>query len=223
MKRFLRWLREPEVIGPPGCPLFRRWTIFVHYSGKDEELVLFRRWHFFGFKLLIHHFYPNTEDADPHDHPRPLWTLVLKGGYLDLVPCSECQGKRKVRRALPNGALSKVVPEGEYPDVHNRYLLPCDRCKGRGLELGERMQRGRFRHRPAEHRHVTKVSSAGAWTLCLMGPKERDWGFWREGKLWQWQRYEERFGLSFRCDPDTGDRIVEVGNPTGQTTKEAAR
>lgn len=201
MRRFLRWLREPEVIGPPDCPLFRRWTIFVQFEGKGEELVLFRRWHFFGYKLLVHHFLPNTEDADCHDHPRPLWILCLKGGYLDLVPCSFCDGLR-------------------YP-VIGAGKTRCPVCEGRGVEVGDEVKRGVFRYRPAEHRHITKVGTAGAWTLCLMGPKERDWGFWRDGRLWNWMRYEERFGLSFRCDPDTGDRVVEVGNPTGQTTKGA--
>jgi hypothetical protein len=193
VKRFLYWLRNPEVIGPPGCPLMRRWTIFVSYEGQRDENVLFRAPSWFPFKLLIHHFLPDTEDVDPHDHPRPLWTLILKGGYLDLVPCMYCKGER-------------------YP-VIDKGRTRCPVCKGRGLELGEEMTRGRFRHRPAEHRHVTKVSSAGAWTLCLMGPKQREWGFWRHGKLWQWFKYEQKFGLAFRCEG--GQRFVEVRKPAG--------
>jgi hypothetical protein len=213
MRRFLRWLREPEVIGPPDCPLFRRWTIFVNYEGARQEAVLFRAPKWFGFKLLVHHFLPNTEDADPHDHPRALWILGLRGAYLDLVPCSLCHGLRTV---IDPTELTPIL--AGYP----RSRVPCFHCGGRGVEVGDEVKPGVARYRPASHRHITKTSTVGAWTLCLMGPVEREWGFWRDGKLWNWMRYEEHFGLAFRCDPDTGDRVVEVGNPTGQTTKEAA-
>lgn len=42
-----------------------RWTVFYR----------------FGVKVTFHHFLPNTDDKDPHDHPSPFVTLVLKGGY----------------------------------------------------------------------------------------------------------------------------------------------
>ncbi|MGH2939477.1 MAG: hypothetical protein ACRDPE_15320 [Solirubrobacterales bacterium] len=198
MRRFLRWLREPEVIGPPGCPLMRRWTLFCPQPGTREEAVLLRVPDRFDYKLLVHHFLPNTEDVDPHDHPRPLWTLILKGGYLDLIPCRLCGGTGKHR--------------GSDGFDH------CSNCLGRGLLVGDEMTRGVFRYRPAEHRHVTKVSSAGAWTLCLMGPKKREWGFWRDGKLWNWMRYEQKFGLGFRCEG--GNRVVEVHAPDGRGDEE---
>lgn len=199
--RFFSWLRNPEVIGPPGCPLMRRWTVAVATGGKRDEAVLIRLPQWIGFKLLVHHFLPNTEDVDPHDHPRPLWTLILKGGYLDLVPCPECDGLRRFPLAAP----------GAYVD--------CARCRCRGVVLGEEMTRGRFRYRPAEHRHVTKVSSAGAWTLCLMGPLKREWGFWRDGQLFDWRSYEHKFGLAFRCE--SGNRVVEVNRPDGKDAEEA--
>jgi hypothetical protein len=209
--RLLDWIRKPEVIGPPGCPLMRRWTIFVEFEGAGEEAVLFRRWHFFGYKLLVHHFLPNTEDVDPHDHPRALWTLILKGGYLDLVPCSDCDGKG-VR-------VDKIIlGDPGLPDIEVGELNVCATCDGRKLVVGDRMTRGVFRHRPAEHRHVTKVSSAGAWTLCLMGPKEREWGFWRNGKLFDWRAYEHKFGLGFRCE--SGNRVVEIHRPDGDDAEE---
>lgn len=195
MRRWLRWLREPEVIGPPDCPLMRRWTIFCATPEKRDEAVLFRLPDRCGWRLMVHYFLPNTEDADPHDHPRPLWTLILKGGYLDLVPCSFCHGER-------------------YPVIQGARRR-CPVCEGRGLEVGDRMHRGVIRGRPATHRHVTKVSTAGAWTLCLMGPKQREWGFWRFGRFYGEREYEEEFGLAFRCDGN-GDRVVEVGRPRGR-------
>lgn len=194
LRTFWRWYRKPEIIGPPDCPLMRRWTIAVNYEGQRQEAVLIRAPRWFGYKIMIHHFLPNTEDADPHDHPRSLWTLILKGAYQDLVPCSYCQGER-------------------YP-IYRGGKGKCPVCNARGVELGEEMTPGRFRHRPAQHRHITKVSTAGAWTLCVMGPKERAWGFWRDLKFWQWEDYEREYGLSFRCDSN-GDRVVEVSKPQG--------
>lgn len=190
MRAFLYWLRNPEVLGPPACPLFRRWTIY-----GDGEWGLISRFGPFKGKVVIHYFYPNTEDADPHDHPWPFCTLVLKGGYLDLVPCRRCDGRRYV---------------GD---------VKCAGCRGRGVEAGDHMKRGVFRRRGAGHRHITKVSSAGAWTLCVMGAKEKVWGFWRFGKRYQWEDYEREFGLSFRCDSE-GNRVVEVRAPEGRAKEE---
>lgn len=73
--RLLRWLRSPEIIGDPACPIMRRWTIVGEHSGKDRGRL--------DFKLMVHHFLPNADDRDMHDHPRPFVTLVLRGAYQD--------------------------------------------------------------------------------------------------------------------------------------------
>lgn len=69
--RFLDRLR-PEVVGPPDCPIMLRWTL-IGRSGETN-------------RLMLHWFPPNADDRDPHDHPCDFWTLVLQGGYDDLVP-----------------------------------------------------------------------------------------------------------------------------------------
>ncbi len=46
----------------------------------------------------------------------------------------------------------------------------------------------------------------GCWTLVLMGPVRRRWGFWRDGRWWFWRDYERVFGFGMRCEPtDTSD------------------
>lgn len=61
---------------------------------------------------------------------------------------------------------------------------------------------GSVRYRPATHAHVTYVGSRGCWTVVLMGPKRREWGFWRAGRWWQWRDYEREFGMAMRCERD---------------------
>jgi hypothetical protein len=60
-----------------------------------------------------------------------------------------------------------------------------------------------IRYRRAEHAHITRIGPFGCTTLCIMGPNRRSWGFWREGRWWEWRAYERRFGLNFRCDETT--------------------
>lgn len=148
---------SPEVIGPPECPILHRWTL-VKVRGR---------------KLMLHHFLPNADDRDVHDHPSPFITIVLRGGYTDLVPCP-----------------AELCGSG--------ICL----CAGTGLLVGDRMKAGMLRRRSATHAHRTKVGPNGCWTLVLMGLKSRSWGFWREGRWWSWADYTERFGHGMRCDDD---------------------
>lgn len=74
-------------------------------------------------------------------------------------------------------------------------------CQGSVLlPVGEWMRRGRFCFRPADHLHITETADAGAWTLVIMGPEKRDWGFVRDGVWFPWMKYVERYGGVVRCD-----------------------
>src|SRR5262245_10176215 len=166
-------LLRREVIGPPDCPILIRWTVLG--------------WNSWPFKLLVHRFLPNADDRDAHDHPRGCWTLVLRGGYDDDVPCPWCgDGKLRIRRW--------TAAEGDT-DRCGR----CDTPGGGGLVPGDRMRPGMIRWRPATYRHRTRVLPTGAWTIVLMGPFRRPWGFWRDGRWWPWRVYERHFGFGMRC------------------------
>lgn len=65
MKRVLDRLFGREIIGHADCPLMLRWTVFYRL----------------GIKITFHYFPPEADDKDPHDHPSPFVTFVLKGGY----------------------------------------------------------------------------------------------------------------------------------------------
>lgn len=66
----------------------------------------------------------------------------------------------------------------------------------------DRVRAPTIRFRQATHAHITVAGPRGAWTLVVMGPLRRDWGFIRDGRWWPWRRYEERYGLNFRCEAD---------------------
>lgn len=69
-----RWgLIKGELIGPPDCPLMRRWAIETPIGS-----------------LRVHHFLRSDDERHPHDHPWWFATFVLAGGYTDVTPC-DCQ------------------------------------------------------------------------------------------------------------------------------------
>jgi hypothetical protein len=144
-----------EVIGQLECPLLHRWTLLSCRAGK----------------LLVHHFLPTVRDRDPHDHPRPFLTLVLRGGYDDIALCRWCQGRR---------------------------VMGCLECGETGY-ITDRLRAPAIRYRAADHAHITVAGPRGAWTLVVMGPLVRAWGFLRDGRWWSWRAYEGRYGGSFRC------------------------
>lgn len=178
--RRLSLLPKRERIGPAECPLFDRWTLLApRWRGRPV------------FKVLLHHFAPNRQDADvPHDHPRSFVTLCLRGGYDDLVRCPSC-----------DGAVWKFTGTGGFGNGYQ----PCSACGRLGLVVGDRLRAGSIRYRPADHAHMTRTDDRGAWTLVVMGPEVRPWGFWREGRWWAFREFERTFGFAWRCaEPDEG-------------------
>lgn len=183
-----RWLPNTEVIGPAECPILHRWTLVPwgeHTDGPGREGSgrPKRRW-----KLLLHHFLANADDRDVHDHPRPFWTFVLCGYYDDMRACDACGG---------TGRGDVVALRPSTP-----FVLDCLRCRGTGVVLRERMKAGMLRYRPASHAHRTKVGPRGCWTIVVMGPLQRRWGFWRAGEWFYWKDYEHKYGFGMRCDSD---------------------
>lgn len=151
-KRALGLLIEAEYIGQPECPLMVRWTVAAPFKGR------------FG-KITIHYFPPEASDPDPHDHPAPFVTFILRGRYLDTAWVRYC---------------GQTVPTQQLVEA------------------------GQIRYRRAGHTHTTTTGRHGAWTLVVMGPKIREWGFIRpsEGHTWwHWKKYVKHFPGEMRCEP----------------------
>jgi hypothetical protein len=178
-----------EVIGPPDCPILHRWTLL----NLGERVG----------KLLLHRFYPNADDRAVHDHPRGFITVVLRGGYDDLVPCLFCGGTG----CRPEGAtFASVLPpdEGVEPPWPSPLWRRCTACRA-GLVRGDKMRAGSIAYRPAHHRHRTRVLPEGCWTVVVMGPLRQPWGFFMGGRKWEWEEFERRFGFGMRCGDEDAD------------------
>lgn len=183
-RRALRLLLERnvkcEVIGQEECPMMLRW-----------EFLSTR-----FLKAMVHYFPAEVSDRDPHDHPRPFVTFVLRGNYRD----------------------ESWRPAGEYPGTVAEAM---------GIPKCERVHAGAFRYRPAKHLHIVETDEVGCWTLVVMGPIVREWGFVRltTGLWWEWGKYIQRFGGVARCDapPDTmgifsskNASVIIGGDPAGE-------
>lgn len=58
-----------------------------------------------------------------HDHPAPFWTLVLRGGYDDLLLCPVCKGRAGKRGLCGFACISNPCL---------RYGRDCSGCDGAG-------------------------------------------------------------------------------------------
>lgn len=192
LARLRAWLREPFIVGPDECPIMYRWAVIGGASPTSKPLLFpgFKRW-----TLKVHHFMPNRDDRDVHDHPWPFLTVVLWGSYDDLVPCpgSTCERASGVP-GLPRTRVPFVM---RHP---GGYWTACTTCGGTGLVIGDRMRAGVARWRGPDHAHRTRTGPSGAWTLVITGNRlDRPWGFFPAGTKVRWDEYIELHG-SGRCD-----------------------
>lgn len=175
-----------EIIPPDradDCPYMERWIVgfgpgmFAKAEERDEDQ---KAW----FSLRLHHFFRSDEDH-LHDHPTWFWAFVLRGSYEDWVECKRCKG-------------SGLAPGPWNHRLNRQGTEPCDPCGGTGQVLGTRMVPGKIRYRPALHRH--RVVTDGCWTLCLFGPKKRDWGFYTPEGWLRNRAYFRKYGGSAACE-----------------------
>lgn len=114
------------------------------------------------FSICLH--WINKPDAEPHlhDHPVTFLSLILRGWYKELRHTENM-------KCLP--ITGYKVADTWKMGMHKRRWWNFIRAS----------------HHDA-HR-IDEVSPGGALTLCLMGPKRRDWGFHVEDKWVYWRDY----------------------------------
>lgn len=86
----------------------------------------------------------------------------------------------------------------------------------------EMVYAGRVIYRPAKHLHIVETDQVGCWTLVVMGPLQREWGFVRLNTMdwWPWGKYIQRFGGVIRCDaPPDKMGVEDETAPTGWIDK----
>jgi hypothetical protein len=71
-------------------PYLERYYLFL----KDRKR--------FPFNIFLHKFL-QSDPGDPHDHPWPYFTLILKGGYYEYVPIFNNDGKMIAENVIWRG------------------------------------------------------------------------------------------------------------------------
>lgn len=148
-ERAVRWLhrlllrriagRKPDdIIGGEENPYLIRWC-----------LIRKNRW----YNLYLHHTVRSDDDRALHDHRWWNVSLVLDGGYIEIVP--------RFPEAWPHNAELRQVPRKvgalvlRRPDAPHRLALNATYNQAtweRGLQA--------------------------SWSLFITGPRVREWGFW---------------------------------------------
>lgn len=109
-----------------------------------------------GIGIRIHHTVRSDRGRDLHDHPWWNVSIVLAGGYWEIVPISQAQ-----------------------PAILDAH---CYRRIWRGP--------GSVVFRRAHHRHRLEILQGdSAWSLFIMGPWIRDWGFHTRQGWSYWRNY----------------------------------
>lgn len=89
------FMRTMTLRNRDGTPYLKRWRIFQC------------PW----FALWLHRIDGPDEDRALHDHPRAFISFVLRGGYVEEIPCGDGNMLRMVRRINVKGArdLHRIV------------------------------------------------------------------------------------------------------------------
>jgi hypothetical protein len=125
--------RQPDYVVFPEDPYLRRW-----------HLIPRNRW----FNIYLHHFLRSDDERALHDHPWWSLSLILKGGYFEVLP----ENGIKIYRA--GKVVFRKAEHTHRVELFNNLSEPSlvDGCA-----LG-------YKKLPA-------------WTLFITGPKIREWGF----------------------------------------------
>lgn len=147
-----------------GTPYMGRWWLMPRCllawappEGEQPAHLKPRSW--VPVSVRLHHIRGSDEDRHLHDHPFDNWSLVLEGGYWEVIP-----------KTIDPSFLR--VPDG---GVHERtdYVWRAP---------------GAFIRRRASDRHRIKLATElGAWSIFVQFGKVQPWGFYTpHGKVYWW-------------------------------------
>lgn len=148
-----------------------RGKVFYIKGGPQSTTVYLVRYIVFKSKwgcMYIHRFMRSDSDT-PHDHPWNFFTYVISGGYKEVFYSkSKPQHKDNKFSALWEKSLRTRLPGSiayrNATDIHQVVV-----------------------ERPYEMEEIEQAP----FTVCLIGPRIRDWGFWSEdgATFTDWRKY----------------------------------
>jgi len=135
--------RPPDfVIGKPSSVYMNRWYVVPR-----------NRW----ANVYLHQILRSDDDRALHDHPWVNGSIVLRGGYWEIMPerAPSISWPVPPTRTQWRGAGSVVL---RRPTAAHRLVIGAQGIEGRGP----------------------------CWSLFVTGPKMREWGFWcpRGWRVW---------------------------------------
>lgn len=156
-----------------GALYMRRWWLFGHGTERDRDnhgmmcnpsVGGFSRWLAKYVCARVHHIYASDIDRDLHDHPSWSVSVVLQGGYWEVVPFS-CGSRYPFDGMVALGdprcpALADIKPLSEKCIV--RWRAP-----------------GSVVLRRATSRHLIVLpKETTSWSIFILGRKTNKWGFY---------------------------------------------
>lgn len=151
----------------------RTGRVFYITGGPKGTTVYLARFIVFQSKyccLYIHRFMRSDAD-DPHDHPWNFFTYVISGGY------KEAYYDRSKTKIL-HGAFSALWTK----TINTR--LPGSIAYRRATDVHQVILERDY--------EMSEIKQA-PFTICLIGPRLREWGFWPledKGTTWvDWRKY----------------------------------
>lgn len=112
------------------------------------------------FGVYLHHINEPDTDRDPHDHPWPMWSFILRGGYREHV------WMRPQDILGANAALQTLLYRSHTWNRFSLHYMPCG------------------------YAHLIKFLAPDTVTLVVVGRRSREWGFWTPEGFVEWKVYE---------------------------------
>jgi hypothetical protein len=125
--------------------------------------------------VRVHQVLKSDSDRHLHDHPAWNFTLVLTGGFYEVMPCKDGT-KYPFHDVLVNPSRNGI----READL---YVGEASRAKWRGP--GSLV----FRRARSRHKIVLPRKAPRTFTLFVIGKKSNDWGFYRAGCKIGWREY----------------------------------
>ena len=161
------------------CDALVRWCektgrIYYITGGENREAptVYLVRYLVFKSKLFsfyIHRFMRSDSDV-PHDHPWNFFTYVISGGYKEVFY------DRKAYQTNEN--------QTEFTSLWTRKLntrLPGSLAYRRATDIHQVVVDREY--------EMSEIQEA-PYTICLIGPRFRQWGFWKDSATFtDWRQY----------------------------------
>jgi hypothetical protein len=137
----------------------KRWDFFWRKSSRfligasNPAGPMMQRWRLIQtpwFGIYVHFIYREDMDRTPHDHPWEFRSIVLRGAYM----------------------------EERHPDIRANGFAHPDNLYRTHHSWREAPVREIIQRFPLADAHRIVAVLPGTVTLCIVGRRQRSWGFW---------------------------------------------